>query len=88
MSNKTIVNIAREYIKEIKLQYYCWDKINYMHAFKEMILPLELAGVKEKSKTEVYVNIESNSLLKQKISFPKAEKLKKKATETWKDFLK
>ena len=49
MNNKTIIDIAREFIKEAKLDRNAWNKINNIQLNKKMILLLELVGIKEKA---------------------------------------
>ena len=41
--------MAREFIKEEKLNANAQDKINHIQLKKKMIIPLELVGMKEKA---------------------------------------
>ena len=87
-NNKIIMSIAREYVKEKDLLNGFWDEINLIRIYKKMILLLELVGVKGRCRIEAYDNVNKKSLLKWKIDFSKVKKLRKKAIEIWKEFLK
>ena len=76
------MDIAREFIKEEKLNGNAWNEINHVQLKKKMILLLELVDMKGKAQTEVYNNIKAKSLIKQKINFPMIKEPTQKVKKT------
>ena len=46
IENITIIEVAREFIKEKELKVHCFDKINHVRLYKRMILLAELVGAR------------------------------------------
>ena len=80
--NKTIMSLAREYVKEKDLLGGCWDKINHVRMHEKIILLLKLVGVKGRYRIEACDNMNEKSLLKWKVVFSKVKKPRKKVIET------
>ena len=80
--NKTIMNMAQEFIKEKKINENAQDEINYIQLTKKTILLLELVGMKGKARIEVCENIRAKSSKKQKINFLTIDEPIQKASKT------
>ena len=62
--NKTIMEQARDFVKEKELRVNCVDEINYVRLYKKILLPTELVGGRKGKQTEAYNRIDKVSLLK------------------------
>ena len=64
IQNITLIEIAREFMKEKELKEYCMDKINHVRLYKQMVLLVELVSGRGRKQTKAYDKIEAKSLLK------------------------
>lgn len=86
-SNKTIMDLATEYVISKKLSEESIAPINHVRLFKRMILPCELVGLMGNCKTKCFHNVLEVSSLVWKIDFPIVPKPSKKSKNLWKEFL-
>ena len=74
MTNKTIMQLVVEYIKQNKLKSEIFDQINYVRLYEKAILPVELIGSNRRIVTECFEEIENKSMLEWVFNFPDVPK--------------
>jgi len=60
-SNKTIMDYAVKYVKEMKLNPNIILPINHMRHYKKLYLPCELVGMSSRIRTNAFTDVESKS---------------------------
>jgi len=85
--NKTIMEMAVEYAKEIEEAYEIIAPINQVRIRKKIILPCELVGFKGDRKTKEARYDEDKSCVMWKTNFENVPKLSKKSYQLWNNFV-
>ena len=70
MTNKTIIQLAVEYIQQNKLKSEIFDQINHIWLYKKAILLVKLIESNRRIVTECFEVIENKSMLKWVFNFP------------------
>ena len=85
--NKTIIDQAKDYIKDEKVLIDKLARLNYMRIYKKIYLPYKLVGIDRSSKLREKRNSLERSCIRQKINFAEVRKPSKATIEEWQKYV-